>query len=358
MKVRRVDANFDVEDEMTTGRLYEEIARCYASVPQTSRLPPSRLTAEEQHDQTNRRGEAITVDTVESTRPRRLSPPAPTSAPVPPPLSRDRLSPTQQCIHDVTTTRTLRERGLRAKPGLSMTNMVAECFRDGALPSVQSATICVTKWVLHETVEPLHQRFSVERAEVQRCTFETKRVGAAAAMHGVMSLAQGSVADNAAGVPTDAADRNMDTGVLLDWGPYAQSDACYPAGWTSNIMSDFLARGLYAPQIVHWLTVFPPEQLLIIADEELYTNPAAALEQVAQHVGLPPFPTSVSGIDQAALNAAITQTFPMMEGQGWRLESTYDPMPDDVRAELVELYRPFNRELYHLLGRRFDAWDK
>ena len=53
----------------------------------------------------------------------------------------------------------------------------------------------------------------------------------------------------------------------------------------------------------------------------------------------------------------FSRAFPGFEGStGWKMTSDYEPMPADLRQELVELYRPFNEELFALLGKRY-AWD-
>ena len=47
--------------------------------------------------------------------------------------------------------------------------------------------------------------------------------------------------------------------------------------------------------------------------------------------------------------------FPDFESfTGWKMTSTYSPMPTNVQQALSELYRPFNEELFALLKTRYE----
>lgn len=67
--------------------------------------------------------------------------------------------------------------------------------------------------------------------------------------------------------------------------------------WESALRwASYAARSDYAPQIRHLLARFAPEQLLLLASDELALNPSACVDRVALHLGLPPI-----GLDNADL---------------------------------------------------------
>lgn len=57
-------------------------------------------------------------------------------------------------------------------------------------------------------------------------------------------------------------------------------------GWRA--VWHFRRRGFYGRQLTRWLDVFPREQLLILFYEDWRRNPAPALAQVCQHLGIAP----------------------------------------------------------------------
>lgn len=92
----------------------------------------------------------------------------------------------------------------------------------------------------------------------------------------------------------------------------------------------YRARGLYAPQVRAWQAVVPPEQLLVVRSEDLYTAPQATYDTVTGFLGLPPHDLA---------RARRHNYHPA------------DPLPADVREDLAQYYREPNEELYRLLDR-------
>jgi hypothetical protein len=67
---------------------------------------------------------------------------------------------------------------------------------------------------------------------------------------------------------------------------------------------------------------------------------------------LHPPPFSHTFIEQA-----VKHYFPTFEAStGWRLQSSYDPIPDGLRLELVRFFAPYNKLLTTLLGN--DAFER
>lgn len=92
----------------------------------------------------------------------------------------------------------------------------------------------------------------------------------------------------------------------------------------------YLARGRYAEQLERWLAVFPREQLLALASEELRRDPAAAYARVLEHLGADPH--------------ELSEYPPIFERE-------YPAMAQATRTRLEEYYAPHNEHLYALLQR-------
>lgn len=232
------------------------------------------------------------------------------------------------------------------------------CFGSGGDPRDErvrgALEVCLRRYYRPpESLEPLVPRFRAEAEQIKRCTATTSRVGEAEELAHVRSFAPSPAeADEAARV----GDPDLpESGVRLKWA--GTDKGCWPTGATSNIKHDFLFRSLYAPQLIRWLQVFPADQLLIVSDAELKGAPQEVLDKVFEFVGLPGM--DVSEIDETSLHEMISRTYPNFEGSsGWRINSVYPPLSEELRAEMVEVFKPYNRELFHLLGRRFDGWDE
>lgn len=96
----------------------------------------------------------------------------------------------------------------------------------------------------------------------------------------------------------------------------------------------YLYYGLYERHVSKWLSLFPPEQFLIVISEELNADPDREIRRVFKHVGL----------EYHRLGDYVNA-----------LPGTYDGQSrDGIRAKLVEFYARPNQLLYQLLRRRLD----
>ena len=94
-------------------------------------------------------------------------------------------------------------------------------------------------------------------------------------------------------------------------------------------------KGLYAQTLRRWFKYFPKEQFYIFTNEELKRDPQ----------------TIYSG----ALSFLDVDDFKIAEFKHYR-SLNYEQMKDSTRKDLIDFYRPYNQELYDLLG--IDAvWD-
>jgi hypothetical protein len=99
----------------------------------------------------------------------------------------------------------------------------------------------------------------------------------------------------------------------------------------------YLARGRYAEQLRRWLEVFPLEQFLILQSENIFVDPSKALNQCCEFLGIPNVRLEV--YKKRNVSAKFTK----------------DNMKN--REVLVHYFRPYNQQLFELLGKEFD-WNK
>ncbi|MGI9157983.1 MAG: sulfotransferase domain-containing protein [Marmoricola sp.] len=90
----------------------------------------------------------------------------------------------------------------------------------------------------------------------------------------------------------------------------------------------YLTWGRYAQHLSRWLTVFPPEQVLVLRSEDLFERPAHLYREVTDFLELPPYRLAA---------------FPRYNGSG-------PAEPDDaVLRRLRDYYAPYNETLVRLL---------
>ena len=91
--------------------------------------------------------------------------------------------------------------------------------------------------------------------------------------------------------------------------------------------------GIYVNQLKRWFEYFPREQFLILKSEDLKSNPSEVYNQTIEFLGLP----------KHELNSF----------ESYRMRKN-PPINDKTRKKLSDFFRPYNEELYQLLGRNFD----
>lgn len=95
----------------------------------------------------------------------------------------------------------------------------------------------------------------------------------------------------------------------------------------------YLSRGRYLEHLQAWRDRFPPEQLLILKAEDLYSRPQAVFEQVQNFLGLPVVPA------------------PALPARNER--KGYPSLDPETRQWLRDYYEPHNQNLYEALSRDF-----
>ena len=99
----------------------------------------------------------------------------------------------------------------------------------------------------------------------------------------------------------------------------------------------YITTGLYAIRLKHWLKYFSMKQILILENGEFLREPEKVYNQAIKFLDLPEWKLS---------------TYRKFSKQDLNIE-----MNPKTREKLLEYCKPFNEELYSLIGKRFD-WDK
>jgi hypothetical protein len=97
----------------------------------------------------------------------------------------------------------------------------------------------------------------------------------------------------------------------------------------------YLARGRYVDQLPAWTEAFPPQQVLILPSEDLYTNPGRVYRRVLDFLGLPALDLPSYGRHNS-LPASELDRF--------------------IRGRLADYFAPYNQALFEFLGMDF-GWD-
>lgn len=104
------------------------------------------------------------------------------------------------------------------------------------------------------------------------------------------------------------------------------TDASYVAN--NYRLYSYKARGRYVEQLERWLATYPKESLLILHSEEFFADPAAGFLQVQRFLNLPVHERETYEVFNPGKRSDIAP---------------------EVRASLVDYFRPYNQRLYDLL---------
>ncbi len=105
--------------------------------------------------------------------------------------------------------------------------------------------------------------------------------------------------------------------------------------FTNYILLPDLLGSLYIYYLKEWMNIFPREQFLIIQSENLFENPSATMKQVYNFLDL-----------EDNYIAEYRNCNP----------GSYSPIPDNLRHQLVDFFRPYNQQLEEYLDMKFD-WE-
>ena len=123
-----------------------------------------------------------------------------------------------------------------------------------------------------------------------------------------------------------------------------------------GITRQFIYRSLYAPQLQRCFRDMPRSQVLVLRSEELKSDVESAMRRVHSFTGLPHFDYAARTSEE--LNAVFEEAYPDFQDRtGWRMTSAYEPMPDDLREEMMLFFKPFNDMLVDMGFGFAAAWN-
>tara|TARA_B100001123_G_C15227741_1_gene993870 strand:- start:48 stop:875 length:828 start_codon:yes stop_codon:yes gene_type:complete len=98
----------------------------------------------------------------------------------------------------------------------------------------------------------------------------------------------------------------------------------------------YLIKSLYSLQLKNWLTSFSKDQLYFLSTEQLSSKPNETMSGIFNFLGLPRHTLSEFKKEKKAI---------------------YPEMNISTRNDLLEFFKPYNNELFSLIGNNF-SWDK
>jgi len=97
-----------------------------------------------------------------------------------------------------------------------------------------------------------------------------------------------------------------------------------------------LSRGIYFIQLQMWQDLFSQEQIFILDSNELSQRPIETMNEVFKFLKIPEYNSQKKFLNK---------------------KFVYNKINDNTRKKLIELYRPYNAQLYKIISRIFD-WEK
>ena len=97
----------------------------------------------------------------------------------------------------------------------------------------------------------------------------------------------------------------------------------------------YLSRGIYVEQLIRWFNYYPPEQILIISFDDFAKDPDKIMQETLKFLGLSEY-----------------HSFDFQVGERY----AYPTMEPEIRKELSDYFRSYNKQLESLLNRKF-GWD-
>jgi len=96
--------------------------------------------------------------------------------------------------------------------------------------------------------------------------------------------------------------------------------------------------GIYANCLKNWFKYFPAKRFLILKSEDFFNDPKKMVDKCTEFLGL------------FKLRLKEYKIYDPLKKSG----INYSKIPDDIKEYLDEFYKPYNQELYELLGRNME----
>ena len=122
-----------------------------------------------------------------------------------------------------------------------------------------------------------------------------------------------------------------------------------------NEKSGYVTKGLYVNHLRNWIRYFPLSQIHFVSGEKLVESPAAEIKAVEKFLDIPHL------ITKEAFYVNESKGFPCVKKDGVSgcLHTDKGRKHPTVREDVIQMlrnfYRPYNEELYKIVGRNF-SW--
>jgi len=103
------------------------------------------------------------------------------------------------------------------------------------------------------------------------------------------------------------------------------------------VEKSYLARGFYAEQLKFWFKLFDKKQIHITTTENLATNPNETFNEIFNFLDIANF--KISNLEN-------------------KRKGNYSPLDKDIKLQLTSFFKPYNEELYKLIGKNFNWNDE
>lgn len=131
-----------------------------------------------------------------------------------------------------------------------------------------------------------------------------------------------------------------------------------------NLRWGAIKIGVYSKHLRRWFNYFTPEQIHVVSGESLIKEPYREIKKVEKYLGLPSFikPEHFVYNDTKGFYCfdrslshknEVSATPPPLRCLGTSKGRSHARISTDVEKLLRDFYRPFNEELYRMVGRNF-----
>ncbi|GFR69108.1 sulfotransferase, partial [Elysia marginata] len=129
---------------------------------------------------------------------------------------------------------------------------------------------------------------------------------------------------------------------------------------TRSVNSDLysVARGMYSVHLKHWLQYFPLSQFHVLDGGALVKDPVAQIQTVERFLEIPARLTEQNFYYNATKGFYCMKPFTMHEPKclGKNKGKPHVALEPEVKKLLYDFYRPYNQQLFQMLGKTFD-WE-
>ena len=120
-----------------------------------------------------------------------------------------------------------------------------------------------------------------------------------------------------------------------------------------DIDYDAVSTGLYARHLRNWLKYFPRQQIHIINGTAFLKTPWTEINKLAEFAGVPPVLSERNFVfdEEKGFYCRLEKDGGCLGGGKGR---EHPEVPEEAMQKIREFYKPYNEDLYQLLGRRFN----